>query len=163
MLSDVRNSLNDRSAALIDVVHLAGGDSSQPLHAGTYGDKGGNTFQVVFGSKHTNLHKVWDSDLINAIAQADDDEQAIARMGAELDRAAPLRRATPSLRPEDWIGESCQVAHEAGFYPPDHIITSAYVAQARPVVDAQMIQGADELAGVLNAALVGRDPVATAR
>ena len=163
VLSDVRNPVNDRAAALVDVVHLAGGDSSQPLHSGMYADKGGNTYQVVFGSRHTNLHAMWDSDLIYAITQAGDDDQAVARMGAELDLAAPPQRATPSLRPEDWVGESCQVAHEAGFYPSDHTISTTYVAQARPVVDAQMIQGADELAGVLNAALVGRDPEAMTR
>lgn len=36
----------------------------QPLHVGYGKDKGGNTVQVTFFEKGTNLHKLWDSEMI---------------------------------------------------------------------------------------------------
>lgn len=46
-----------RRNALKFVVHFVG-DIHQPLHAGYRDDKGGNTFQVQFDGKSSNLHKV---------------------------------------------------------------------------------------------------------
>ncbi|PCH76514.1 MAG: S1/P1 Nuclease [Flavobacteriaceae bacterium] len=46
------------------LVHLIG-DLHQPLHVGRGEDKGGNTIQVQWFKKGTNLHRVWDSDMIN--------------------------------------------------------------------------------------------------
>jgi hypothetical protein len=43
--------------------HLMG-DFHQPLHVGYGVDKGGNTIKVTFKGKSTNLHHVWDSDII---------------------------------------------------------------------------------------------------
>lgn len=45
--------------------HLIG-DMHQPLHVGYGEDKGGNTVEVDFLGKSSNLHKVWDSEIINA-------------------------------------------------------------------------------------------------
>lgn len=162
-LADTHNPLAVRANSLIDLVHFAGGDSSQPLHSGYASDKGANTFQIRvddgYHSHNTNLHTFWDSGEIKEVTHSRSDEDAIVRMGAELDRVAPVHRGHPSMDPAAWIGESCQVVHEAGFYPASHIIDAHYVEQARPVLDAQLIQGADELAGVLNQALIGHDPM----
>ena len=45
------------------LVHLIG-DLHQPLHTGYGVDKGGNTVKVQFLGRETNLHKVWDSEII---------------------------------------------------------------------------------------------------
>jgi len=55
----------ERLTALKYVVHFVG-DVHQPLHAGYADDKGGNTYQVQFGGRGTNLHSVWDSGLIRS-------------------------------------------------------------------------------------------------
>ncbi|HEY8682829.1 MAG TPA: S1/P1 nuclease, partial [Rhodanobacter sp.] len=52
-----------RREALKFVVHFVG-DIHQPLHAGYRDDKGGNTYQVQFDGKGSNLHKVWDSGML---------------------------------------------------------------------------------------------------
>ncbi len=46
------------------LIHLIG-DLHQPLHVGRGKDKGGNTIQVQWFRKGTNLHRVWDSDMID--------------------------------------------------------------------------------------------------
>ncbi len=47
------------------LVHLVG-DLHQPLHVGLASDKGGNDFQVRWFNKGTNLHRVWDSQMIES-------------------------------------------------------------------------------------------------
>ena len=47
------------------IFHLIG-DMHQPLHTGYPEDKGGNTIQLTFKGGGTNLHHLWDSDLIEA-------------------------------------------------------------------------------------------------
>ena len=47
------------------LVHLIG-DLHQPLHTGIGEDKGGNDFQVRWYNDGTNLHRVWDSQMIES-------------------------------------------------------------------------------------------------
>jgi hypothetical protein len=49
--------------ALKLIFHLVG-DLHQPLHDGYAEDKGGNTVSVVFNGGESNLHKVWDTGII---------------------------------------------------------------------------------------------------
>ena len=50
---------------LLIVFHLVG-DLHQPLHVGYGADKGGNDVQVKYRGHPTNLHKVWDSEIIES-------------------------------------------------------------------------------------------------
>ena len=45
--------------------HLCG-DLVQPLHCGYASDKGGNDYQVQYNGKGTNLHHIWDTDIIES-------------------------------------------------------------------------------------------------
>jgi hypothetical protein len=45
-------------------VHIIG-DLHQPLHAGNGIERGGNDVKLKFFRKDSNLHRVWDSGLIN--------------------------------------------------------------------------------------------------
>lgn len=49
---------------LLMLFHLVG-DLHQPLHVGYGEDKGGNTVQISFFGKGTNLHSLWDSGIID--------------------------------------------------------------------------------------------------
>jgi hypothetical protein len=69
-LTDCSRPTGERTMALKFVVHFIG-DLHQPLHATTRinpdtnkDDLGGNLIMVIFLGQSTNLHKVWDSDLI---------------------------------------------------------------------------------------------------
>lgn len=46
------------------LVHLVG-DIHQPLHVGKPGDRGGNEIKVKWAGEDSNLHRVWDSDMID--------------------------------------------------------------------------------------------------
>ena len=64
ILKDKKNSETDRVFHLKMLVHLIG-DLHQPLHIGRSEDKGGNTIQIQWFGKGTNLHKVWDEKMID--------------------------------------------------------------------------------------------------
>lgn len=63
VLKNPAASKADKAFALKFTVHLIG-DVHQPLHVGTSGDKGGNACRVTWHGKPSNLHTVWDSDMI---------------------------------------------------------------------------------------------------
>ena len=42
------------------------GDLHQPLHVGYGNDKGGNTVQLNYQTRGTNLHSFWDSGIISS-------------------------------------------------------------------------------------------------
>ena len=46
------------------LVHLVG-DIHQPLHVGCCDDQGGNKVKVKWFRKDSNLHRVWDSEMID--------------------------------------------------------------------------------------------------
>ncbi len=63
VLKNKNSSKKDKVFYLKMLVHLIG-DLHQPLHVGRAKDKGGNTIQVRWFKKGTNLHHVWDIDMI---------------------------------------------------------------------------------------------------
>ncbi len=63
VLKDKKNSKKDRAQALKFLVHFIG-DIHQPLHVGHKHDKGGNSVKLEWFKKPTNLHRIWDEDLI---------------------------------------------------------------------------------------------------
>lgn len=63
ILKDEKSTKQDKNFHLKMLIHLIG-DLHQPLHVGHAKDKGGNTIQVQWFGKGTNLHHVWDIDMI---------------------------------------------------------------------------------------------------
>lgn len=55
----------EKAFSLKFLVHLVG-DLHQPYHVGNGVDKGGNACKVIFFNTQTNLHKVWDEDMIDS-------------------------------------------------------------------------------------------------
>ncbi len=64
IILDVNSTKEDKVFHLKMLVHLIG-DLHQPMHIGRKEDKGGNDVQVQWFNKGTNLHRVWDSEMIN--------------------------------------------------------------------------------------------------
>ena len=63
VLKDEKSTDKDKVFYLKMLVHLIG-DLHQPMHIGQREDKGGNTIQVQWFGKGTNLHAVWDTKMI---------------------------------------------------------------------------------------------------
>ena len=56
---------SDKSFYLKLLVHFVG-DLHQPLHIGRYEDRGANRVYVKWFGRNSNLHRVWDSEMINS-------------------------------------------------------------------------------------------------
>lgn len=154
----------DRREAVYFLVHFLG-DIHQPLHcAERNGDRGGNLLRVHMphDPHHvTNLHKVWDTELVHA-ARGDlsvaDYAQRLINM-ISLESKAKYQKG----KVEDWIVESHKVAREKAYGPlpaasADHpnaipTLKSSYVDQGAEVVNEQLIKGGLRLAFFLNEAL----------
>ena len=63
VLKNKNSSEEDKVFYLKMLVHFVG-DLHQPMHIGQREDKGGNTIQVQWFGRGTNLHSVWDSKMI---------------------------------------------------------------------------------------------------
>ena len=63
VLKNPESTQKDQVFYLKMLIHFVG-DLHQPLHIGLAEDKGGNMFQVQWFKKGTNLHHIWDEDMI---------------------------------------------------------------------------------------------------
>jgi len=145
-LADRNLSDAERLQALKFVVHLVG-DMHQPMHAGYGHDKGGNTYQLQFNERGTNLHSLWDSGMFYAL-QLDDGQylQRLQALPAPEGVAAPQLQRDASL----WAEQSCGIATREGVYPANRKVGQAYADSWRPVAEAQLRLAGERLAALLN-------------
>ena len=132
-----------RAGALRFLVHLVG-DAHQPLHAGYRPDRGGNNYQVRFNGKGSNLHAIWDSQIL------------ASRHLRWKDYAHRLERPPVSdtnQDPVDWAEQSCRITHDEGFYPRGRTIDKAYLDRMRPIAERQIQLAGKHLAETLQRSL----------
>jgi len=134
-----------RLTALKFVIHLVG-DIHQPLHAGLARDKGANLFQVRAFGRGTNLHAVWDSELIRR--RPGGPSQLLKDMAAVDNRSGSV-----TLDPARWASESCQAGRAAGFYPEGRIVDEAYSGRWDGTLLSRLSLASTRLAETLNSAL----------
>jgi hypothetical protein len=124
-------------------------DLHQSIHA-IADEKGGNHVLLYFNGRQTNLHRLWDVDLIERAypSQAMLQDQVLATL------QAVNWRAWQAGKPRDWAEETHRVAIEAVYlFPANGEIDERYVEKAMPVIHEQLAKAAVRLAGVLNSAL----------
>ena len=153
VLADRTASDRKREIALKFLVHLVG-DLHQPLHSTDHGDRGGNEIVVLYRGDRSNLHHVWDSELVRNVAGPD--EAAFARRLDPAVGSAAIARLSAGT-PVDWVNESHRqaVSFAYGGLPesPDEDLAGEYARSARPVVASQLLKAGLRLAALLNAAL----------
>ena len=160
VLRDPNSSLADKQLALRFVVHLVG-DLHQPLHVGKCCDKGGNDVKVAWFGKPTNLHAVWDSQLV------DDEQLSFTELAAKLERHTSDADVVAwwDINPRDWISESAQFREQiyANIPPPKKPdgklkkgekplpdLSYGYVYKFTPVMEHRLQQAGVRLAAYLN-------------
>lgn len=132
-----------RLLALKYVVHFVG-DVHQPLHAGYTDDRGGNDFQLRAYGRGTNLHKLWDSALVQHWPGG------IEELKASMDK---VPTAAGAADPRLWAEASCRVVASAGFYPGRRKLDESYAAQWNEQLPQQLALAGQMLAEALNASL----------
>jgi hypothetical protein len=154
-MHDPAATADQRREALMFVIHFVG-DMHQPLHSSERDhDKGGNTVQILFHDRKTNLHSLWDSGLLGRLQP---EEQLFPALSAE---AARRRKKYGRGTVTAWAEESHKEAKKLvyGKLPKpaaaDQPVTvpPAYEAAAGPLIQKQIERAGARLAYVLNSEL----------
>ncbi len=155
VLADKSRPKQERQRALLFLVHFVS-DIHQPLHVGDNGDHGGNDTQVQFFNEGTNLHRLWDSDLIHRIGG--NDRAWVDRIERAITPETVKAWSKGSV--DDWADESLQVAKLAYRDPANSprpfssgkTLGEPYVQRVEPLLIEQMARASVRLANELNAA-----------
>ena len=141
-----------KQQALKFLVHFIA-DLHQPMHVGDNYDQGGNLLQVRFYDDGSNLHRVWDSQIIErhtkneSVWLWDFDFLANPRMVVEWSKGTP----------EDWATETLQIAKEAYRLPGTNKVMprgtrlgNEYYRFALPIIQKQLAKSGIRMAFILN-------------
>ena len=150
ILSNPAATHAERALALKIVTHLLG-DLHQPLHMGLLRDLGGNKVKVKFFDRDTNLHSLWDSNVVET-----GHKWSYSEWAEQLDRPALTKDADSIVAGDlnDWGMETRGVAQRV--YEATPAGTRAeynYVATWTPVAEQQLLRAGLRLAHVLNSVL----------
>ena len=138
---------DQESARLKMLIHLVG-DVHCPMHAGHLSDRGGNEVIVKFFNKDIKLHKLWDTELVEAAHKWSytEWEQQLTRY------CTPKRKAEIAKgEPKDWLKESHAAATEIYFASPTKgRLSYDYVTYFTPTIEQRLLAGGLRLAMILN-------------
>ena len=143
-LKSNQSSFVEKQLALRFIVHIIG-DLHQPFHAGNGKDRGGNDVKLTFFWDDSNLHRVWDSGLI------DRQQLSYTEWTNKLSSKISSQQAKQwmEIDPKVWIAESAKV--RANVYPENDKISWDYQYQNLPVVKQRLQMGGVRIAAYLNA------------
>lgn len=125
------------------LIHLVA-DIHQPLHCGFVKDKGGAKIKLRFYYKATDLHEVWDSEMLEYHKVTVDDCMKLASMLHKND-VAKYQKSEPLK----WMEES-RVLLGTVYDFKDNKLNDEYVDKALPVVKMQLVKAGIRLAAILN-------------
>ena len=125
------------------LVHMVG-DLHQPLHVGKPGDRGGNNVKVKWAGDDSNLHRVWDSDMIDD-TKLSFTELALSLRKPNTETVKKWQRT--SVR--EWAKESM------AFRPQVYNVGNGnlgyrYAYVNIPIVRERILQAGIRIAGLLN-------------
>ncbi len=145
ILKDPATSRQDEVFYLKMLIHFIG-DLHQPMHVGRLEDRGGNDIQLQWFDRGTNLHRVWDANLI------DDYGMSYTELAHSLPRWS--RRQIQEVQQGDvydWVEEVQEVANRV--YDSAENGEKLYYRYRYvwwDTVEEQLLRGGIRLAAVLN-------------
>jgi len=137
-------SLAGQQFALKSLVHLVG-DIHQPLHVGNGTDKGGNDVKLKYFWRDSNLHRVWDSGMID---------------GQNLSYTEWVKKINHTIKTQvvqwqaasinNWVTESMAMRESVYALDEKKSINYRYNYDHIKEVELRLVQAGVRLAGVLN-------------
>jgi hypothetical protein len=125
------------------LIHLIG-DIHQPLHVGCCDDQGGNRVKVKWFRDESNLHRVWDNDMID---QTKLSYTELADAAGKPSKEILLKWQKAGVR--DWATESMQMRKQV-YAIGDGNLGYKYSYQNLDSVKQRILEAGVRLAGVLN-------------
>ena len=129
------------------LIHLIG-DLHCPMHAGRATDRGGNQHRVTWFGNETNLHRLWDSQVIEAAREWSYSEWADHLIaGTTTSNIAQMQSGTPT----EWFSQTVKIAdYVYNATPQDQNHSFKYVFENLHIVEKQLTLAGYRLAYVLN-------------
>jgi len=144
ILNRSKSSPQEKLHALRYVVHFIG-DIHQPLHTGFAEDRGANSVQLKWFGQDTNLHKVWDEDLI------DMQQLSFTEYTAFVDHATPVQiQRWQNSKALDWANESRKLLANAYLATNGKYWEWNYNYIHIETINKRILMAGVRLAGVLN-------------
>lgn len=127
------------------LIHIIG-DIHQPMHTGHANDQGGNKVRVFWFNESSNLHKVWDDQLIT-FQQLSYTEYVSAINHTSLNQLKSWQKFTL----KDWLYDSYKVSDQiyAATKPEAHL-SYQYNYMFIKTLNNQLLKGGVHLANLLN-------------
>ncbi|MEM9024372.1 MAG: S1/P1 nuclease [Bacteroidota bacterium] len=145
VLKDQSQPAEKRLFAYRALVHFVG-DIHQPLHVGNGTDRGGNQVDVQWFGKSSNLHRVWDSGMIDSKKFS---YTELARNLDVADKAQVKQWQASSVR--DWARESMTYRDQV-YAIGEGNLGYRYLFLNWDTVELRLHQAGIRLAGLLNEA-----------
>jgi hypothetical protein len=131
------------------LIHFVG-DMHCPMHAGHASDRGGNGFAVDFRGESSNLHRLWDSQLIDAARQWSAFEWGL---NVDYKMSRRERRAIAGGDPLDWMEQTVALSHQLYLDTPraqDGVVGRPYINSHTPLIERKFVEAGHRLARLLN-------------
>lgn len=145
VLKDKESPAKDKEFFLKMLVHFIG-DLHQPLHVGRGEDKGGNDIQIRWFDEGSNLHKVWDSEMIDHYGMSYT-EMSVNTDIVSKSKIKTIQEGTIL----EWVHESQQLAKQVyGSANAGEELGYKYMYTYFPIVRTQLQTGGIRLAKILN-------------
>ena len=139
-----KNFSVDEQFALKSLIHLVG-DVHQPLHVGNGTDRGGNDVKLKFFYSKSNLHRVWDSGMI------DKQQLSYTEYAKWIDVTTPDEvEKWQSATVMNWMEESVSYRESIYDIPEDKNLSYKYVHDHIHQVNLRLLKAGVRLAGILN-------------
>jgi len=129
------------------LIHFVG-DMHCPMHAGRLSDRGGNQFLIKWRNETSNLHRFWDTSILDAAHVWSSIEWAT---NIDFAMSPVQRQRLQAGTPLEWLEETVALAKDIyANTPQDKPLSYAYVNRYAPIAEAQLLKGGYRLARLLN-------------
>jgi len=160
ILRDKKSSKAEKAFAIKFIVHLIG-DMHMPLHIGNGKDFGGSSCKVLFHKKPTNLHKLWDENMLEFtqlsftelsqyITKIDKKTLRSYKKGHLLDWAKESKIIRETVYPKNFLDK--KYCDRDNPLPMDQWPQLGYEYSYKfiPVIEKRLLQAGIRLAKILN-------------
>lgn len=145
ILKDPKSTKEEKAFRLKLLVHFIG-DLHQPMHAGHAEDFGGNKIKVTWHKRPTNLHRVWDTNLI------DSQKMSYSEIAATMKRPPYIDvKEIQKGNAVTWYAESKELSKMVyASAKPNENLSYAYSYKYYPILKQRLNYAGIRLAKVLN-------------
>ena len=145
IIKSEKSNKKDKIFYLKMLVHFIG-DLHQPLHTGRGEDKGGNDIKVKWFNSPSNLHRIWDDDMIEHY------DMSYTELTNDLDFLSKLEKMKIQQGTIlDWVYESQTIAQNVyNSAKPEDNLGYKYQYENFAIVKSQLQKAGLRLAKILN-------------